>query len=58
MAIAGVLVAVGGVVGVVGIRNPKGEVPAESCPGGQLVGASSGITTPSTEPSQPTGSLA
>jgi hypothetical protein len=43
MAIAGVLVAVGGIVGVVGIRNPKGEIPAETCSGGQLVGASSGI---------------
>ena len=58
MAIAGVLVAAGGVVGVVGIRNPKGEVPAETCPGGQLVGASSGIATGTTERSQPTGSLA
>ncbi|HZL48322.1 MAG TPA: MFS transporter [Solirubrobacteraceae bacterium] len=40
MAIAGVLVAAGGVVGVVGIRNPKRVVRAETCPGGQLVGAS------------------
>jgi hypothetical protein len=45
MAIAGMLVAVGGIVGVVGIRNPKGEVPAEDCPGGQLVGASTGIAS-------------
>ena len=30
---------------VVGIRNPKGEIPAETCPGGQLVGASSGIAS-------------
>ncbi len=51
MAIAGLLVAVGGIVGVVGIRNPKGEVPAESCPGGQLVGASSGIASRAAEPS-------
>jgi EmrB/QacA subfamily drug resistance transporter len=58
MAIAGLLVAVGGVVGVVGIRNPKSEVPAKSCPGGQLVGASSAVTVRSAEPSQPTGSLA
>ena len=50
MAIAGLLVAVGGIVGVVGIRNPQGEVPAETCPGGQLVGASSGITSRSAEP--------
>jgi EmrB/QacA subfamily drug resistance transporter len=58
MAIAGVLVAVGGIVGVVGIRNPKGEVPAESCPGGQLVGASSGIATGASGLTQPTGSRA
>jgi hypothetical protein len=58
MAIAGLLVAVGGVVGVAGIRNPKGEIPAETCPGGQLVGASSGIAARAAEPSQPTGSLA
>jgi EmrB/QacA subfamily drug resistance transporter len=45
MAIAGLLVAVGGVVGVVGIRNPKGKVPAETCAGGQLVGASSQIAS-------------
>lgn len=51
MAIAGLLVAVGGVVGVVGIRNPKSEVPAESCAGGQLVGASSAVTVRSAEPS-------
>jgi EmrB/QacA subfamily drug resistance transporter len=61
MAIAGLLVAAGGMVGVVGIRNPKGEVPAETCAGGQLVGASSGIASPAAElggASQPTGSLA
>ncbi len=41
MMIAAVLVAAGGIVGVVGIRNPGKEVRAEDCPGGQLVGASS-----------------
>jgi EmrB/QacA subfamily drug resistance transporter len=51
MAIAGLLVAAGGVVGVVGIRNSKSEVPAETCAGGQLVGASSGIVARSAEPS-------
>ena len=51
MAIAGLLVAVGGVVGVVGIRNPKSEVPAETCAGGQLVGASSVIASRAAEPS-------
>src|SRR5271169_3331115 len=50
MAIAGLLVAAGGVVGVVGIRNPKGEVLAEACAGGQLVGASSQIAARSAEP--------
>jgi hypothetical protein len=39
--IAAVLVAAGGLIGVLGIRNPRTEVPAESCAGGQLVGASS-----------------
>ncbi len=61
MAVAGLLVAAGGMVGVVGIRNPKGEVPAETCAGGQLVGASSQIAARTVEPSgssQPTGSLA
>jgi EmrB/QacA subfamily drug resistance transporter len=40
MAIAGLLVAAGGIVGVVGIRNPKRVVLAEACEGGALVGAS------------------
>jgi MFS family permease len=41
LAIAAALVAGGGVVGIVGIRNPQRAVSAERCPGGQLVGASS-----------------
>jgi EmrB/QacA subfamily drug resistance transporter len=40
LAFAAVLVAGGGVVGIVGIRNPARAVSAERCPGGQLVGAS------------------
>jgi MFS family permease len=40
MAIAATLVAIGGLVGVAGIRNPRGQVRAEECPGGQLVGVS------------------
>jgi EmrB/QacA subfamily drug resistance transporter len=32
------LVALGGVLGLVGIRNPRREVQSELCPGGQLVG--------------------
>jgi EmrB/QacA subfamily drug resistance transporter len=33
------LVALGGVLGLVGIVNPRRRVEAEDCPGGQLVGA-------------------
>jgi EmrB/QacA subfamily drug resistance transporter len=44
VAIAAVLVAAGGAVGVLGVRNPRREViHAQSCAGGQLVGASSEI---------------
>jgi EmrB/QacA subfamily drug resistance transporter len=41
MAIAAALVAIGGVVGVAGIRNPRTDVSASDCAGGQLVGVSS-----------------
>jgi EmrB/QacA subfamily drug resistance transporter len=46
MAVAAVLVAVGGLVGVAGIRNPRTDAPADDvravdCAGGQLVGVSS-----------------
>jgi EmrB/QacA subfamily drug resistance transporter len=61
MMIAAVLVAVGGIVGVVGIRNPGKQVHAEACPGGPLVGASSELGPPqSAGPAvaQPTGSRA
>jgi EmrB/QacA subfamily drug resistance transporter len=37
--IAAVLVGLGGVLGLVGIRNPRREVSSEDCPGGQLAGA-------------------
>jgi EmrB/QacA subfamily drug resistance transporter len=37
--ICGLLVAAGGVVGLLGIVNPRRTVAAEGCPGGQLVGA-------------------
>jgi EmrB/QacA subfamily drug resistance transporter len=53
MVIAAMLVAIGGIVGVAGIRNPRKEeeeIHAESCPGGQLVGASSEIGGPAGEP--------
>ena len=36
--IATVLVALGGVLGLAGIRNPRRRVAAVDCPGGQLVG--------------------
>jgi EmrB/QacA subfamily drug resistance transporter len=38
--IAGILVLLGGLIGAAGIQNPHRTVPAEGCPGGQLVGAS------------------
>ena len=39
-AIAAILVASGGVIALVGIRNPRRTVAAELCPGGALCGAS------------------
>jgi hypothetical protein len=38
--ISTVLVALGGVLGLIGIVNPRRRVEAEDCPGGQLVGMS------------------
>jgi hypothetical protein len=38
MAVAGGLVALGGVLGLAGIRNPRRRVDARDCPGGQLAG--------------------
>ncbi len=61
LAIAAVLVAAGGIAGALGIRNPRTEVVhAESCAGGQLVGASSeiGRQLDGREAVQPTGSCA
>jgi hypothetical protein len=34
------LVALGGILGLAGIVNPRREVKASDCPGGQLVGTS------------------
>lgn len=39
MGISAVLVALGGVAALIGIRNPEREVEAEGCPGGQLAWA-------------------
>jgi EmrB/QacA subfamily drug resistance transporter len=36
--ISAVLVAAGGVLGLVGIRNPRRAVPCADCPGGQIAG--------------------
>jgi EmrB/QacA subfamily drug resistance transporter len=62
LVIAAVLVAAGGIAGALGIRNPRTDVVhAKSCPGGQLVGASSEIAGPVEERpaiAQPTGSRA
>jgi EmrB/QacA subfamily drug resistance transporter len=63
LAIAGALVAVGGLAGVIGVRNPGREVAAEGCAGGQLVGASrhlAHVVVPGAhaETAQPTGSRA
>jgi hypothetical protein len=38
LAIAAALVAIGGLIGVLGIRNPDEDVSAAECAGGQLVG--------------------
>ena len=55
--IAAVLVAAGGLVGVIGVRNPTREIPAEECAGGQLVGASSALAQ-SARPAAPAGAPA
>ena len=39
IAIATALVGLGGVLGLIGIVNPRRRVDAADCPGGQLVGA-------------------
>ena len=55
VAIAAALVALGGIVGGLGVRNPskqEEQICAESCAGGQLVGASSEIGGPAREPAR------
>jgi EmrB/QacA subfamily drug resistance transporter len=39
MAVAAVLLAIGGAIGTIGIRNPRGHITAEECPTGQLIGS-------------------
>ncbi len=68
LAIAAALVALGGIVGGLGVRNARREeeeIHAQSCAGGQLVGASSEIEWPDESAgaaqrgtAQPTGSAA
>lgn len=58
--IAALLVALGGVLGIVGISNPRREVSSEECPGGQLAGYPSEGARQSPcdwhrEPGEPTG---
>jgi EmrB/QacA subfamily drug resistance transporter len=52
--IAAALVALGGVIGVAGIRNPRRVVPCEGCPGGQLAGAPLDAARPRRALSAPT----
>jgi EmrB/QacA subfamily drug resistance transporter len=50
MAIAAVLVAIGGLVGASGIRNPRSEVRAADCAGGQLLSGEGGSVRAAAEP--------
>ena len=60
LAIAAILVALGGVAGAVFVRNPRGKVHARSCPGGALVGSSAELAAELRPQAlaQPTGSRA
>ena len=49
MTISAALVALGGVLGLAGIRNPRRRVRAEGCPGGQLSGAPREVACPEEE---------
>jgi EmrB/QacA subfamily drug resistance transporter len=44
--IAAVLVALGGLLGLAGIRNPRRDVRCEDCPGGQLAGQPAAAAQP------------
>ena len=46
--IAAGLVAIGGILGLVGIRNPRREVPCVDCPGGTFAGAPAAAARPGT----------
>jgi EmrB/QacA subfamily drug resistance transporter len=44
--IAAVLLAAGGLIGALGLRNPRGRVRAEECPQGQFVGVGAQVPEP------------
>ncbi len=44
MGIGAGLTILGGVIALIGIANPRREVPCADCPGGALAGASRSIT--------------
>ena len=46
MAIAAVLLVAGGLIGALGVRNPRGVVAARECPAGQLVGTGRELVRP------------
>jgi MFS family permease len=48
MMISAVLLAIGGVVGFVGIRNPRGKITASECADGQLLGNRARLHLPAT----------
>ena len=56
MAISAGLVFFGGVLGLIGIRNPRREVKCAECPGGQLVGSSAEAARATREPGSGGGS--
>jgi EmrB/QacA subfamily drug resistance transporter len=51
--ICGILVAAGGVAGLLGIVDPRRSVEAGSCPGGQLVGVPGPAAAPPAAPEEP-----
>jgi EmrB/QacA subfamily drug resistance transporter len=55
MAVAAVLLAAGGAVGALGVRNPRGRITAEQCPAGQLVGSGRDLVAQAAGASQPGG---
>jgi hypothetical protein len=46
LAIAAILLVIGGLSGALGIRNPRGRVLAEECPQGQFIGVGARVPEP------------